>query len=372
MSFQSVLITNEPLIDFFIDVIVKLLVALTGVSIIAPAAISFNKKIDRNEKNQYLKIIKSNYYIRQTFSKIRLLDDHKYTFPLMISLGMMFGAIYILIVLIFVTLVFVFILQSDSLSNSILFFDIDPTIDINKELLLSTYLNIVVLPLFLCTMVLFYLRECLDTKYIIKSYVVKKKRLGKAIQKFQYKIFNFAGKTKPTFNNQMLLTLESKFFLYLPSFLIGMFLMSNYIIWVYLYVTLNTDSGLSFKFSFQYFMQLYLHTKSILPPNWNYLALIFIFSLLVSLLSSIILCRSSFAFLGEGKSKIINYYSRGYPYVNIKTSSGSLNGHIKDVFNKHVIVLNEKGVQKLTSWNNIGIIEIETNDSQRSSNLLTN
>lgn len=118
-------------------------------------------------------------------------------------------------------------------------------------------------------------------------------------------------------------------------------------------------------FSPEYLYNFYSITNSIFINHWIYFYIFIFFSAMCITFIIALYIEASF-FLEEAKNEIIKFYSKGYPHVCIKASSGVLHGKVEDVFNKHLIILNEKeanenGVQKLISWDNVEIIEIKTN-----------
>ena len=362
MSLLVAIENNSSLMQLTVDVFSKIVVPLISVYITWYIAISFNQKNGKKEKNQYLRIIKRNCSIRETFDKLFSLNNYKSRFVFTIIYGITLGILYFFISLIPIIAIFALILQNDFLSKSPLFFLIDPLNEFNRQLLLSTYLNLTLIPLFIISFLLLFLIKCRNNRIIISPKLVTRRRIGKFIQVLRCKFYSFAEISKPRLTTKMKLTERSKKYLNVFPFLIGMFIILNYLICAFLFQTLASLIEQPFSLSIDYFTSLYISTKTNLPDGWFPLAYVFLFSLTFSTLFSIGLYNSTRGFLEESKHEIIKAYSTGYPFVSIKTSSGMIEGKVEDVFNKHLIILNENGVQKLTSWKNVEIMEIKINN----------
>ncbi|KXS46807.1 MAG: hypothetical protein AWU58_228 [Methanohalophilus sp. T328-1] len=294
------------------------------------------KKIDKHEKNKYFEIIKENRCVKYTSLKINALNEHKYFLVSTISLGMLGGILYFFIVL----AVFVFIpafYQFYNLDELLINFKFNINNEQAMVFIIYTLLNITTLPLIVGAKILDYIIN-IPTKMLIKPNDIKRKRLNKKYQIWKYKIYNLARKLRPRLDNKMQLTKKSTFFITLLPILVGMISSIQYLIYVDIYS--NYD--------------IY---RPILN-NWIIVSVLYLVILVLCIIFSLILIKDFFVFLNEGKNKIIQFYSKGYPHIYIKTPSGELTGKIENVFDKHIIVLNDNGVQKMTSWNNVEIIEI--------------
>jgi hypothetical protein len=70
------LLNNPSLVELTLRIIYVIISVLT----VGGASLVVNKKIDIKEKNEYIKILKENCYIKETFLKINRLPSRLYFF----------------------------------------------------------------------------------------------------------------------------------------------------------------------------------------------------------------------------------------------------------------------------------------------------
>lgn len=353
MSDQVLLIDNLLLNKFFLELIIPIIVF----SITTYFAISRQEKSFEIEKNQYLNPLKQNSYIFNTFRKIDDLNYRKSQSVTVFLIGTTLGLVYFLVILLILTLVFPYVCVILNYLGHF-FLNIEPINEGNLSLIFGAYLNFSVIPLAVLTVILFHLTDCENEVNIIKPYLIKRKKVGKKIQVLKFKLWSLVKISKPSFTNEMFLTKKSIAFFYLFPALMALFLTTNFFIYYLSFAFLIEMTKVPFSFSLGYLQSVYMSTISVLGNGLFSIMCVYSISLIFVTLFCLYLYQRALHFLKESKSKIIKTYSEGYPFVQIKTSSGSLEGKIEDVFNEHCIILNDNGTKRITLWNRVGIIEI--------------
>ncbi|WP_440951592.1 hypothetical protein [Methanococcoides sp. FTZ1] len=153
---------------------------------------------------------------------------------------------------------------------------------------------------------------------------------------------------------------KSHALLYTCSLVGGVTIGTNYVIYYSLYnIFIKNIDNLFFKLSLNDTLASYELIKDILPAQWNILLTIYILGMIFSIISLYLVYKKSKVLLAEWKKQIISSYSKEFPYVYIIINSGTIYGKIEDIFNGNIILLNEDGTIKAIFWKSIEAIEMD-------------
>lgn len=342
------------------QILVDFILPLVSVYITTYLAIKSKQKYNQFEKNQYLKTLKRNACIKKAFHKLSNVNDHKYqsllVFIMWVGVGFMyfFVALAVLNILIpIITICLALLFQSLQI-EAITIEDI--------PLIYGVSFHLSIIPLIIFILTLAYSINCKNKTNIIQPILIKRQVFGKRIQILRCKLWSIGKKSNPIFTNEMNLTQKSVEFFHLFSLLLGIVLTVNFFIYFVIFSILLYVNEEPFSFSLKDLPSVYLKGISISGSWDSFIISISLLSLVLVVYSCLWLYLRALYFIEDSKNEIIKFYSKGYPFILIKTSSGTLEGKIEDIFNKHFILLNHEGTQKITSWNNVGIIEMKMDD----------
>lgn len=280
---------------------------------------------NRGDKNNYINILKFDTYIKMTFKDLYNMKIYTIFMSIILSGFILVGIIYANLGGRIIIKLLQFIYQIDSNYKSFFFLNMDPTVPIDFNFIIGSYLNILVVFLLIAAFIL------------------------------------FRHKSIPSITQNMELDIKSIWYLYATYLVIGFVISTNYIIYNYLYTTIaNNIKNLDFKFSLNYVSELYESIKEILPTQWNIIFFICVFGIIFSLISLILSYRQAKLIFSEWKKQIISHNSNNFPYIHIILTSGTIYGKIDDVFGKNLILLNENGIIKAVLWKTVEAIEVES------------
>lgn len=353
MSDESFILDSVLLKQILVDFILPLAVAYIATYL----AIKSKQKSDKFEKNQYLKTFKKNACIKKAFHKLNNLNDHKYKSYLVFISGIGFGLIYfsiaIIVLVISIPTILVYLVKIFQ------YFKIEFMTLEDIPLFFGIAFHSLLIPLISTVLILVYSINCKNKTNIIHPIFIKRRILGKKIQILRSKLWSIGNKSKPIFTNEMNLTQKSVDFFHLFSFLLGMILTVNFFIYYTMFFVLLSENVEPYTFYLKDLPSIYLKSISVSGSWDSFLIFIYLLSLVLVVLSCLWLYLTAWYFIDSSKREIIKFYSEEYPFVCIRTTSGTLEGKIEDIFDKHFIILNNEGTQIITSWNKVGIIEMK-------------
>lgn len=343
------LLRKQLLFDFIIP--------LASVYVTTYLAIKTKQKSDHFEKNQYLKTLKQDACIKKAFQKLNNLNVHKYQSFLVFIMGVGVVLLYFSLFILIQSIVTpVFFICLATLFNIL---QIAGMTTEDVSLIFGINYHSALIPLFIIILILAYSINCNNRMNIIHPILIKSKKIGKEIQILRFKLWSIGTKSKPIFTDEMILTQKSINIFHFFPFLFGIILTVNFLLYYVIFYVLLLENEEPFTFSLKDLPSIYLKNISV-SGSWDSLLIsVSLLSLAFVVLSCLWLYQWAFYFLENSRNEIIRFYSKDYPFICIKTTSGILEGKIENIFDKHFILLNNEGTQKITSWNKVGIIEMK-------------
>ncbi|NPE28816.1 hypothetical protein HNV12_12795 [Methanococcoides sp. SA1] len=351
MADEINLFDNLLINQIIFDLIFPLIIVLVSTYL----TINYQPKSNQFEKNQYLKSLKQNACINKVFQKLNNLNYHKYQSLTAFIIGTGVGLFYFSVVVIFQTTLI-----------PIIMVNVGSIISEDVPLIISISYQSSLIPLIFIILTLAYSINCKNKTNIIHPFLVKRKIFGKIVQilrcKVRCNLWSIGNEAKPTFTDEMTLTQKSVTIFYLFSFLLGIILTVTFSIYFTTFYILLSGNEQPFTFFLKDLLGVYLRAIAV-SGSWDYIFVsISLLSLTFVTFSCLLLYLSALGFFEDSKNKIISFYSKGYPFICIKTTSGTIEGKIENIFEKHFILLNDESTQKITSWSKVGIIEIKIDD----------
>lgn len=279
----------------------------------------------RENKNNYINILKLDTCIKETLEHLNFIKYFKLIMPVLLSGFILVGIIYANVGGRIIIKLLEFIYQIDFNYKSYFFLNMDPTVQINYDFTIGSYLNILVVFLFFTAVILD------RQKYV------------------------------PSITQNMGLDGKSQGWLYAICLVIGFVIGTNYIIYQHLYTIIANDIKIiDFKFSLNYVSELYELIKEIIPTQWDIIFLIYVVGIFLSISSLTLGNKQAKLIFSEWKKQIVSHHSDNFPYVYIMVTSGIIHGKIEDISGKNSILLSENGIIKSVFWKTIEAIEMES------------